>query len=73
MSLVAAIYADFIIGRIFEASPCKPRGMFCLAAVLRSTVKDVVFINSRSLTPQQATGNALAYAVHILHCFFVWK
>jgi hypothetical protein len=27
------------------------------------TVKDVVFINIRSLTPQQAAGNALAYAV----------
>jgi hypothetical protein len=37
--------------------------MFCLAAVLRSDRKEGCHFMIRSLTPQQATGNALAIAV----------
>ncbi len=42
-------------------APCsKLQGMFCLAAVLRATVRNSVCFLIRSLTPQQAAGNALA-------------
>jgi len=34
--------------------------MFCLTAVLRSDRKEVCHFQIRSLTPQQAAGNALA-------------
>jgi hypothetical protein len=37
--------------------------MFCLAAVLRSDRKEGCHFMIRSLTPQQATGNALAISV----------
>jgi hypothetical protein len=46
-----------------EAPRCKQRGMFCLAAVLCSTVRNWALFSIRSLTPQQAAGNALAFAV----------
>jgi len=39
-------------------------GMFCLMAVLRSDRKERCHFLIRSLTPQQATGKALAIAVH---------
>jgi hypothetical protein len=42
--------------------------MFCLTAVLRSDRKDFLsFFQIRSLTPQQAVGNALAVAVQSCH------
>ncbi len=44
--------------------PCSnPQGMFCLTAVLRSDRKERCHFVIRSLTPPQAAGNALAYAV----------
>jgi hypothetical protein len=48
---------------LFEAPRSKLLGMFCLAAVLRSDRKEVCHFQIRSLTPQQAAGNALAFAV----------
>jgi GMP synthase (glutamine-hydrolysing) len=40
--------------------------MFCLAAVLRSTVRNSVLFSIRSLTPQQAAGHVPAFAVQCL-------
>jgi hypothetical protein len=51
------------ISAVIEAPCSKLRGMFCLAAVLRSDRKEVCHFQIRSLTPQQAAGNALAFAV----------
>jgi hypothetical protein len=39
--------------------------MFCLTAVLRSDREERCHFMVRSLTPQQATGNALAIAVQV--------
>jgi hypothetical protein len=39
--------------------------MFCLTAVLRSDRKERCHFVIRSLTPPQAAGNALAYAVQV--------
>jgi hypothetical protein len=39
--------------------------MFCPTAVLRSDRKECCHFMMRSLTPQQATGNALAIAVQV--------
>ncbi len=50
---------------MFEAPRSKLLGMFCPPAVLRSTVRYSVFFLVRSLTPQQATGIALAFAVQV--------
>jgi hypothetical protein len=49
--------------RKIEESRSKLRGMFCRAAVLRSDRKEFCLILIRSLTPQQAMGDALAVAV----------
>ncbi len=47
-------------------APCsKLQRMFCLAAVLRATARNAVYFLIRSLTPQQAAGNALAVAVQL--------
>jgi hypothetical protein len=46
-----------------EEPRSKLQGMFCLTAVLRSDRKERCDFMIRSLTPQQATGNALAIAV----------
>ena len=45
---------------IIEEPRSKLRGMFCLAAVLRSDSKELRLILIRSLTPQQSMGNVLA-------------
>ena len=49
--------------KTFEV-PCSPatagQGRFCLPAVLRSDRKEICHFQIRSLTPQQAAGNALA-------------
>jgi hypothetical protein len=50
---------------LIEAPCSKLQGMFCLAAVLRSDCKELYNFWIRSLTPQQAAGNALAAAVQI--------
>jgi hypothetical protein len=50
-------------GYTFEEPRSKLQGMFYLAAVLRSDRKERCHFMIRSLTPQQATGNALAIAV----------
>jgi hypothetical protein len=49
-----------------EAPRSKLRGMFCLTAVLRTDRKEVYRFLIRSVTPQLATGNALANAVQTL-------
>ena len=61
----------FVIGEsLFQKDtmieePCsKLQGMFCLTAVLRRDRKEGCHFMIRPLTPQQATGNALAIAVH---------
>jgi len=48
-----------------EEPRSKLQGMFCLTAVLRSDRKEFCLILIRSLTPRQATGNALAVAVQV--------
>jgi hypothetical protein len=46
-------------------APCsKLQGMFCPTAVLRADCKEFYSFSIRSLTLQQAAGNALAVAVH---------
>jgi len=47
-----------------EDPSSKLQGMFCLTAVLRSDRKERCPFMIRLLTPQQATGLALAIAVH---------
>ncbi len=61
--LIPAFMKDLANSLIEE--PCsKLQGMFCLAAVLRATVRNSANFLVRSLTPQQAAGNALTVAVH---------
>ena len=58
--------SDFCNERVYtvmvgiEEPSGKPRGTFCLTAVLRSDRKEFCLLLIRSLTPQQATGDALA-------------
>jgi hypothetical protein len=56
-----------VVGEI-EALRSKLRGMFCLAAVLRADCKEFYDFSIRSLTLQQAEGNALAVAVQVNVC-----
>jgi hypothetical protein len=48
---------------VIEEPRSKLQVMFCLTAALRSDRKERCHVMIRSLTPQQATGNALAIAV----------
>jgi hypothetical protein len=63
---------ELLAGRLYvgkiEAPRSKLRGMFCPTAVFRSDCKEFYNFSIRSLTLQQAAGNALAVAVQVNVC-----